>query len=214
MNVGSIAKWPALAMLLVAVACSDTGLEPTQAPATVAPTAPSASLLGVDVLDGVDTTITRFTIDPTSATLFTVGRTHALYIPAHAVCDLATSSYGPGEWDRPCTPMTAPLVITAKSWKNAQGLPQVDFSPSLRFNPNAGGDVTLYLAVTSHKKLESSPTILYCTTVGAACVDEQLADPSLATHVDRQRGFAYRRIKHFSGYNVSSGRVSDGFLTY
>ena len=100
----------------------------------------------------------------------------------------------------------APLVITAKSWKNAAGLPQVDFSPSLRFNPNAGADVTLFLRVTSSKKLRSSPTILYCAAVAAACVDEQLVDPSLATHVDRQNSFAYRRIKHFSGYNVSSGR--------
>ena len=209
MNVKTLLRWPMLASLLVAAACSDSALEPK-----AAPTAPSASVLGIEVNEGVDTTVTKFTIDPTTATLFTVGKTHALYIPAHAVCDLATSSYGPGEWDRPCTPMAAPLVITAKSWKNAQGLPQVDFSPSLRFNPNAGGNVTLFLAVTSHKKLESNPTILYCATLNVPCVNEQLTDASLATHVDKQNGFAYRRIKHFSGYNVSSGRVSDGMLAY
>jgi hypothetical protein len=198
-----------LALLLVAAACSDTGLEPKAVPTTA-----SASVLGTKVFDIEDTTVTQFTIDPTTATLFTVGKTHALYIPAHAVCDIATSSYGPSEWDRPCTPMAAPLVITAKSWKNAAGLPQVDFSPSLRFNPNAGGDVTLFLKVTSSKKLRSSPTILYCATVSVLCVDEQLVDPTLATHVDKQNSFAYRRIKHFSGYNVSSGRATSDMLDY
>lgn len=195
-------KWPMLALLTALAACSDTGLEPKSVPTTA-----SASLLGTKVFDVEDTTVTQFTIDPTSATMFTVGQTHALYIPAHAVCDLTSSSYGPGEWDKPCAPMTQPLVITAKSWKNAQGLPQVDFSPSLRFNPNAGGEVTLFLKVTSSKKLRTTPGIYYCATVHAVCVDEQLTDPTLATHVDKQNSYAYRRIKHFSGYNVSSGRT-------
>lgn len=202
-------KWPMLALLIVAAACSDTGLEPK-----TVPTSASASLLGISASDVVDTTVTQFTIDPSTATWFTVGKTHGLYIPAHAVCDLATSSYGPGQWDKACTPMATPLVITAKSWKNAQGLPQVDFSPSLRFNPSAGTEVTLFLKVTSSKKLRSNPAIYYCATVGAVCVDEQLTDPSLATRVDNQNSFAYRRIKHFSGYNVSSGRETTASLDY
>ena len=209
MSHSNFVRWPMLALLLAAAACSDSGFEP-KAPGAGA----SSSLLGVEQFDGVDTTVTKFTIDPTTATLFTVGGTHALYIPAHAVCDLATSSYGPGEWDKPCTPMARPLVITAKSWKNAQGLPQVDFSPSLRFNPNAEGNVTLYLAIMSRKKLKSSPSILYCAVAGAVCVNEQLTDPTLATHTDTKDGYAFRRIKHFSGYNVSSGRDDGATLAY
>jgi hypothetical protein len=202
-------KWPMLALLAAVTACSDTGLEPKSVPTTA-----SASVLGTKAIKIADTTVTQFTIDPTSATLFAVGYTHALYIPAHAVCDLATSSYGPGEWDKPCMPMATPLVITARSWKNAAGLPQVDFSPSLRFNPNAGADVTLFLKVNSSKELRSSPTIRYCATVNVLCVDEQLGDATLATHVDRQNSFAYRRIKHFSGYNISSGRSLSDALDY
>jgi hypothetical protein len=198
-----------VALLLAAVACSDTGLEPKSAPTTI-----SASLIGTKSHAKGDTTVTSFTIDPTTATTFDVGSSHTLYIPAHGVCDLATSSYGPSEWDRPCAAMTAPLVITAKSWKNAAGLPQVDFSPSLRFNPAARGIVVLALRVTSRRELRDNASILYCPTANSVCVNEAQADPSLATFVDEKDSYVFRRIKHFSGYNVSSGRVPPADLPF
>jgi len=44
--------------------------------------------------------------------------------------------------------------------------------------------------------------VKYCNATG--CVDESIADPSLASSVDLVNRVAFRRIKHFSGYMVAS----------
>jgi hypothetical protein len=208
MKIPNVLKWPALALLMGVAACGDSGVEPK-----AAPTEAAGALIGTKLAHLGDTTVTQFTIDPSTSTWFTVGDSHGLYIPARAVCDLETSSYGPTEWDRPCTAMRKNLVITAKSWKNTAGRPQVDFSPSLRFNPKAG-QVTLFLAVNAQSQLDRNPNIFYCAVAGAVCVDELLTDRSLATYVDEANGYAYRRIKHFSGYSLSTGRAGGGSLDY
>jgi hypothetical protein len=52
--------------------------------------------------------------------------------------------------------------------------------------------------------INRSLNILWSPAIGVPGIDESLEDPSLRTYV--LGGYAYRRIKHFSGYNVTSGR--------
>ena len=55
---------------------------------------------------------------------------------------------------------------------------------------------------------QSDGEILYCNE--KECVDEGTADSTMVTQRDKQQGFVYRRIKHFSGYQVSTGRDDEG----
>lgn len=159
-----------------------------------------------------DTTVTTFTVGPWGGR-YNLGSTHRIEFPANAICDLATSSYGPGEWDQPCTPTTASVRITAKSWTDAAGHPHVDFQPAMRFSPTLSEGVVLYLK-DKKSAYDPSAKILYCGGVlNLSCVDESAADPSLAVKFDSPNGFLYRRIKHFSGYNVTAGRAVDVEVT-
>ncbi len=128
---------------------------------------------------------------------------HSLWLPAHSVCDPATSSYGMGTWNLPCSPLTTSITITAKVRSASGGLPRIDFEPALRFNPMR--TVYLTLAVKGKQAQDAvAMGILYCpTTAAKACVDEALTDPTLATELDRPDHLVYRRIKHFSGYLVA-----------
>jgi hypothetical protein len=132
-----------------------------------------------------------------------------LKIPAGAICDPALSTYGPGEWDKPCIALTHPITITATVLENIDGEPYVDFQPALRFVPDK--EVTLYLRAANHDFSTSMPVIDFCNNLGV-CVDESENDPSLATHrVNGRSGMVARRIKHFSGYMINAGRAcTDG----
>jgi hypothetical protein len=214
MTASNIARrFAGAAVVLGLAACGDSPTAPVAA-AQRAPQGLNFALLGQASTVQGDTTTTRFTVDPTSSTTFQVGSAHAIYFPAHAICDPSVSSYGPGEWDQPCTALDQPLVITAKSWVDAQGLPQVDFSPSLRFTPGLADGVQLALAVDAARlnSPQSDLHILWCASPTATCINEELSDPSLGTWVSPFATAVYRRIKHFSGYNVSSGRLDLGYL--
>jgi hypothetical protein len=183
------------AMLFVCAAalaaCSDMSVAPKEH------SGPSL-LLGL----GSDTTVTSFTVYPDQAGTYVVGGVHQLKVPAGAICDLATSSYGVTEWDEPCDLESQPVTIVAKSWTDVLGHPQVDFSPSLRFSPNV--TVTLYMKDKKAAESAGLYQIDYCA-VSSVCIDESLTDPSVATKDDLPNGFLYRRIKHFSGYNIAAG---------
>jgi len=123
---------------------------------------------------------------------------HEIVIPAGAVCDPATSSYGIGHWDEPCTPATAPIAITATTFADAGGHPYVDFTPSIRFVPTS--EVYLYL----HDGIRDGRNTLafaYCATT-TYCFDEASVDSSLATQRVGRTRILYRRLKHFSGYTI------------
>lgn len=155
-----------------------------------------------------DTAVTTFHVGPNGGR-FNIGSTHRIEFPANAICDLATSSYGAGEWDEPCAPSTQSVRITAKSWTDAGGHPHVDFQPAMRFTPTLGEGVLLYL---KDKKSAYDPAakIVYCSgPLNLDCVDESAGDSSLAVRRDGPNGYVYRRIKHFSGYNVTAGRTVD-----
>lgn len=139
-----------------------------------------------------------FQIDPTQAQSLQFGASH-LDIPANAVCDLATSSYGVGTWNDACTAQTDTFTITAVVKNAATDHPSVEFEPALRFAPEA--NASLYLYVTDQASLDASKVVKYCNATG--CVDESIADPDLRSNVDVENKVVFRRIKHFSGYVVA-----------
>lgn len=156
------------------------------------PTGAQRALVGVS--DGTYT----FQIDPTQAQSLQFGASH-LDIPANAVCDLATSSYGVGTWNDACAAQTDTFTITAVVKDAATDHPSVEFQPALRFNPQT--NVNLYLYVTDQTTLDNSKVMKYCNATG--CVDESLTDPDLISNVDVENKVVFRRIKHFSGYVVA-----------
>jgi len=176
--------------------------------APTAPLVPAAALgAGVDVTPTVitmigDTTVTEFTVDPAVKATYGIAGEHRITFPSGSICDPATSTYGPTEWDQPCELLQTPITITARSYHDAAGNPRVDFLPALRFAKTQRGPVKLYLL---DKRVSASAlSILYCPDVGP-CVDEALTDPDLVTQYDAKGQFLFRQIKHFSGYTVSVG---------
>lgn len=153
-----------------------------------------------------DTTVTHFTIDPTTSTSYNFGGNHHLWVRAGGVCDL-DSPYGPDYWDAPCTPTTKPIQVTAHTWTDSLGHPRVDFQPKLRFTPLPGGLASAVLYFHDRAAATApAALILYCS--GGSCVDEQTTDPTLLTLQDRYENFVFRQIRHFSGYEVAVGITS------
>src|SRR5918993_3674338 len=147
-----------------------------------------------------DTTVTVVAINTWAKQTSNVDfATHKLVIPANAICSLALSSYGPTEWDQPCIPETGTVLITVRSWSDAAGHVQTTFHPAMRFNP-AADPVTL----TVRDRVAAQPglALVFCTDAGQ-CVDEGLTDRSLVT-VRQINGNYFRRLKHFSGYYVTT----------
>jgi hypothetical protein len=145
-----------------------------------------------------------FTVGPNGGT-FMVGN-NAVYFPAHSICDPATSSYGIGSWDDSCSVLNGSIQIHAEA-QVVNGVPTVDFTPALRFAPSSNPSrwVWLYMSIpgaTPNADL-SQYNILYVPTPGGPAYDETVSDPTLRTYVGV--GVGLRRIKHFSGYALSSG---------
>lgn len=158
-----------------------------------------------------DSTSAEFTVTATGG-VFAIGP-HAIYFPANSICDPATSSYGPTEWDKPCEVLTEPIRFRAEV-RNETGRQWVDFTPAVRFVPTdeLASAVWLYMKTSA---LSADPdsamaallrmSILYSPGLGVAGTNEALLDPTLRTYVWLDGGVAFRRIKHFSGYNVHDG---------
>jgi hypothetical protein len=146
-----------------------------------------------------------FTIDPNASAYIAIGP-HYLYIPANSVCDPTTSGYGVGTWTLPCASLTKPITVTARA-SLYNGHPLVEFDTHLRFRPTTDTryDVMLYLR---DDRATSASTITWCPESSAYCVDEaKLAFGSqLETRFDPAALYVYRKIEHFSGYNVTGGR--------
>jgi hypothetical protein len=160
--------------------------------------------------------ITTLTISPQGGS-YRVGDFDVV-IPAGAVCDPLTTQYGPAHWDSDCTPANRDVTVNVVAETHADRV-SVDFKPDLRFRPSAGW-VTIRTAAYSglltsdavrhlspHSSFFSNFVILYVPTGGLSHIDEvrSTGDPTLVTHVDRQTGILWRRVKHFSGYMVTSG---------
>ena len=194
-RVTSLTMLVAASMSLVACAGDSTApkaVQPTSLLRT-SPFVPNRALVGVE--DGTYT----FTIDPSQDQSLSLGASH-IDIPANAVCDLATSSYGVGFWNDECTPETQSVTITAVVKNAATDHPSVEFEPAMRFNPQT--PVNLYLHVTDQATLDNTRVMKYCNASG--CVDEGVNDPELVSNVDVENKVVFRRIKHFSGYVVTN----------
>ncbi len=137
------------------------------------------------------------TITPTTNATFTVNR-HRVQIVPGSVCDPATSGYGPSLWDAPCRPATSSVKVTAKAWTSPDGRPMISFSPDLRFVP---GKVNTIWLLDPTAAARQAGVLAWCPTGSATCVDESRGDPSLATRYTAD-GYAYRRLKHFSGFTI------------
>jgi hypothetical protein len=141
--------------------------------------------------------------------------------PANSVCDPTTSSYGPGTWDSPCATLGdgQSITVTATYGFTLAGGPVVDFSPALRFSPNANVVISTdayALVLTFFRSYWlANPGALryfgmyYTPDFGATSFTDAGYDISQATHVNLTTGLVWRRIKHFSGYNVTSGLPCD-----
>lgn len=208
--------WVVVASVLVIgllAGCSDNVVAPSAAPsagpvsAMLAPAGrPSLTLSGNHGVNG----ITTFTVTPSGGVFF-VGK-HAVVFPANSICDPATSSYGPTEWDAPCQPIGRPLTITARV-SNVKGVKAVDFSPSIRFVPSANPANWVWIFMNTpeaRRARDLSPfSIMFAQTLGALPVNDAAQDATLRTYVDKQLGVSSRRIKHFTGYVVNSGFTCD-----
>lgn len=154
-------------------------------------------------LVGVSDGTYSFTINPGQTQMLQLGAS-GLYIPANAICDLGTSSYGVGTWDDSCSPQTAPMTITAVVRNAATDHPSVEFQPALRFSPSK--QVWLYMSVTNQATLDATKVLYYCNETG--CMDESQTDTDLKSYVDTKNFMVFRRIKHFSGYVVAEFSAS------
>jgi hypothetical protein len=184
---------------LMLAACADEATAPVAPTLTTqertspfVPTDAQRALVGV--VDGVY----NFTVDPSQTQTLQLGAS-GLYIPANAICELGTSSYGMGTWNDSCTPQTSTMTITAVVRNAATDHPSVQFEPALRFSPSQ--QVWLYMSVSDQATLDKTKVLYYCNATG--CLDESQTDADLKSYVDKKHYFVFRRIKHFSGYVVA-----------
>lgn len=190
---------PSTLTIVAAVsACSDMS-----APSAVAAVDPQPVLA---LQDGATYT-SRFVLSPSRSTVFSDG-VNTLYFPPAAVCDPAVSGYGPTEWDKPCASLESDITITVVATVTG-GKMNLDFSPNIRFNPSR--PVWLVVKNDAIKTMyrPENWAVLYNPGNGAALIDEGALDRSVITYVDRTNGVLTRRVKHFTGYLVTSGTITD-----
>jgi hypothetical protein len=200
----------ALSLALVG-ACADTPLAPMTAPSD-APARNVTISSSSTTSSGGDTSRVSFSYGPNTSVTVRVGA-HKIVLPPNAVCDPATSGYGPGTWDTACTPLAQSLTFSVKAWNDAAGHPRVRVAPDVRFVPSK--TVSLYLY---DRAAVADPAFrfMWCPTGAPTCVDESRTDAALLPKRDLSGGFLWGRIKHFSGYNVvvdrdGRGSALDGF---
>ena len=182
----------------LAAACSDAVGPAPQVPTDVALSSGPGRVPHFGRPDREDESVTEFIIRPRRTDSFTIG-SHVLIVPADAVCDPELSTYGPGTWNDDCTAIRKPIKVTAYTWREKNGLPRVQFSPELRFHPSK----TVQLWMKDRAVKEGGwYSILYCVDELSPCVDESISDPTLHSFVLQKQGVVYRRIKHFSVYNL------------
>lgn len=204
-----------MGVVLILAACSavDQTLAPDQSRSAMPAGAPNFDVIMNST--AADSTSADFTVTPTGG-MFVLGK-HAVYFPDHSICDPATSSYGPGTWDDPCTPLDAPIQFHAEVRSDSTGAAWVDFTPAVRFVPSSNSAQNVWImmktgvAATAANfnqfSLAWSPNL-----ASGERVNEALTDPSLKTYLDVNRSIAFRRIKHFSGYIVYLGTPEESVL--
>jgi len=188
-----------IALVTGLAACNDGNVAPQNQGANVSGGGALATLTQTDTVNF------HFTITPDADRTIYIGAGNNLHIPAGSVCD-PTSSYGTSEWDNACTPASHPIQIDASAWLDANNHPRIDFATHLRFVPstNPANWVTISFTDTIAAQ-DSTADILYCATSYSQCVSELTGDATLITVKNTVTGKVTRRIKHFSGYLLSTG---------
>lgn len=146
-----------------------------------------------------DTTFATFRVSRLGG-VFPIGR-HWIWFSSNSICDMSRTSYGETEWNKPCAIAQDAVTIDAKAYTDAKGNPHVDFAQHLRFDPTR--PVILHLSF-DYAEGDEAPAILWRRAGTDGSADEGSADPSMVT----RRGdswMVYRRVKHFSGYLLSTG---------
>jgi hypothetical protein len=198
-------RWSLLAALAAfTVACADNSIAPSSDAVEVLPGGAPNFLITVHRM-AKDHSSADFTVTP-SGGYVQMGR-HGIVFPRSAICDPRTSSYGPEFWDDECRVLRSAIRIHAEL-RQQDGREWIDFSPELRFRPSrrAGDGVWIFMRTNAAVTPDPSLNILWSPAIGVPGIDESIDDPTLRTFVIP--GYAYRRIKHFSGYNVTSGYTS------
>lgn len=156
----------------------------------------------------VHTRSVTFTIDPAGGSV-KIGD-FSLDYPANAVCDPATSGYGPDFWDAPCETLSESITITATYWW-ADKSAYVDFSPDIRFAPEKEVFISTKRGAKHQDDMEQRYTMWYFKTVGDTryFIDEAAVDQSVKTQREFSSKRVWRRVKHFSGISLSSGMLCD-----
>lgn len=202
----------ACAALLVVAACSDVSTSPSASARSLS-AAPSFDYSGGGRFRFGDTH-TTFTVTPDGGS-FAINRLITVDFPAASICDPQLSTYGAGEWDKPCATLTAPLTITATTRLTANGM-AVDFQPDLRFSPDK--QVTLSTDLFSstlrgnrwffgaYPSSLRTLAFFYSPSLGSDAVADYVGDSTLVTQVDLESGRVWRRVKHFSGYVTGTGQ--------
>jgi hypothetical protein len=189
------AAFAALAFTLAA--CSDAPVDPASSTNALKPEGAHLTI--------ASTSVTTATLYPQYDNVYVSVEGHRITIPAYSICQVGVSGYGPGFWDRPCTPQTGPVVFTITTTVDTDGSSRVSVKPDVRFVP--AKQVMAYFK-DAKGALTPGSYIAYCSVQG--CEDEGKTDPSMTTYRDPSQGIIYRRLKHFSGYNVVFGFGGDG----
>ena len=204
------------------VACRDSSVAPTRA--ATALSASASPSLSASKSNQNHTLLGTVELSPNGGT-YHVGD-FDIVMPAGAVCDPATTKYGPRYWDEDCAPAQRSVTVNVIARKQGHRV-SVEFEPDLRFRPSAGWVVIQTSAysdvLTSAAVRRQSPqssyfenfAILYVPTGGRSQIDEMrtTGDRSMVTHVDLGSGLVWRRVKHFSGYLVTAGQKCDATVS-
>ena len=201
--------------------CSESALSPNGA------TKRSLATGGAPRLD-VDASLAFTGFKTATITLTSAGGTYSMgnglftiKIPSNAVCDPALSSYGDGTWDSPCTTLASgqSLTVTVTYGFTTANVPVFDVSPGIRFNPNSvvtlGTNAYASSIVANATYYAGNQQALhyfgmyYTPDLGSTAYTDAGSDNSLITHVNLSTGYVWRRVKHFSGYNILSGLPCD-----
>jgi hypothetical protein len=204
MSILRVSRLATLSLALLSGACSDQVLAPAARLAPPGAARPDRSSdYAFQDSGAVDITVT-----PAGGS-FALGP-HSITFPANAICDPTVSSYGVTEWDKPCKPARQEIQIHAEI-RRLHGREWVDFTPALRFVPTDDPSRFVWLYMSSHAALGTSHAnefnLLYSKQLDGAGIDETPNDASLRTYVSPRDGIVFRRIKHFSGYQVGAGCV-------
>jgi hypothetical protein len=201
------------AAMIMAAACGESATGPAATAKGLSPNAPVFDYAATPYSLGF--TQQEFAVTSAGGT-FVLGGLYSVNFPANSVCDPARSSYGPSEWDKDCTTLDNGQTINVRATVafTASGL-AIDFSPALRFNPatqvTISTNVFSALIKSNRDYFAKNPSalnplaMLYSPSLGAVGASDYTRDASVVTHVDLDSGMIWRRVKHFSGYSMTSG---------